>query len=221
MKGESGTGKKGVKHCYYACTTKKRDKSCDKQTVQKEWLERLVVEETAKHILQPEKIKEIAKRCVAIQTKDNSKNDELNFLNRKLVETKKSISNLMTAIEQGIITKTTKERLCELEQIEGQLHYEISLLTATQSKISEKQILFMLSQFQDFDVEDENYYSKIIDCFVNCVYLYDDKLIVTYNLGNEKTELESSVLHFIANATTFNELEKCGGSSTGWTGKCL
>lgn len=76
----------------------------------------------------------------------------------------------------------------------------------------------MLSQFQDFDVEDENYYSHIIDCFVNCVHLYDDKLIVAYNLGNEKTELESSVLHFIANATTSNDLEICGGSSIGWTG---
>ncbi|MFT8890181.1 MAG: zinc ribbon domain-containing protein, partial [Ethanoligenens sp.] len=77
MVGESGTGKAGAKHYYYICVNKKRAKTCDKKTVRKEWLEKLVVEATAKYVLQPEKIDVIAKKCVDIQAKDVSQNNEL------------------------------------------------------------------------------------------------------------------------------------------------
>lgn len=49
-------------------------------------------------------------------------------LQERLKETNKRIKNLMSAIEQGIITPTTKERLEELEEerrdLEGQIARE-------------------------------------------------------------------------------------------------
>ena len=43
-----------------------------------------------------------------------------------------------------------------------------------------------------FEKEAKEYRKDLIECFVNSVYVYDDKLIVTYNLlQKEKAELFS------------------------------
>lgn len=213
MVGESGTGKHGEKHYYYICVSKKRLKTCKKKTVRKNWLENLVVDETIKHILHPDKISTIAKRCVEINAKEASDNSELILLKKQLSETQKSMDNLMNAIEQGIVTKKTKSRLEELEQIEEKLEFEISVCQVKQPTLTEKHIMFMLSQFQpDSETPREEYNANIIECFVNSVHLYDDKLVVTYNLTNEKTELESSVLESLSECTNSDFTGLCAGS---------
>ncbi|MEA5057734.1 MAG: recombinase family protein [Anaerotignum propionicum] len=205
MVGESGTGRHGGKHYYYICVNKKRHKTCKKKTVRKEWLENMVVDETIKHILHPDKISTIAKRCVEINAREASENAELHLLKKQLSETQKSLDNLMNAIEQGIVTRKTKSRLEELEEIEERLKFEISVCRVKQPKLTEKHIMFMLSQFQpDSDTPREEYNSNIIECFVNSVHLFDEKLIVTYNLTNEDKELESSVLESISEYTNSN-----------------
>jgi site-specific DNA recombinase len=50
MFGESGTSATGRTYYYYKCANVKRRKGCNKKTVQKEWLEELVVRETMKLI---------------------------------------------------------------------------------------------------------------------------------------------------------------------------
>ena len=50
MFGESGTSATGRTYYYYKCATAKKKKGCNKKTVQKEWLENLVVQETMKLI---------------------------------------------------------------------------------------------------------------------------------------------------------------------------
>ena len=88
--------------------------------------------------------------------------------------------------------------------------------------MTEKHIIFMLSQFQRETTDNlAEYNENIIECFVNSVHLYDDKLIVTYNLtDNEKrTELMRSVLDTLPGKddnTAFissSDLELNGGPS--------
>ena len=50
MFGESGTSATGRTYYYYKCANVKRRKGCNKKTVQKDWLEDLVVRETMKLI---------------------------------------------------------------------------------------------------------------------------------------------------------------------------
>ena len=50
MFGESGTSATGRTYYYYKCANVKRRKGCNKKTVQKDWLEDLVVRETMKVI---------------------------------------------------------------------------------------------------------------------------------------------------------------------------
>ena len=51
MVGESGTSRTGVVHYYYKCVNAKRGKTCDKKTVQKDWIESFVVDYTMKTTL--------------------------------------------------------------------------------------------------------------------------------------------------------------------------
>ncbi len=192
MVGESGTGKSGEPHYYYICTTKKHQRSaCDKQIVRKEWLENLVVNETVKHILQPDKIALISKRCAEISAKENSQNEELKHLQRQLTETEKGINNLVLAIEQGIFSKTTQSRLSELEAAREKLEFEIESCKIQRPTLAEKHIGYMLSQFQRETTDIiEEYNESIIECFVHSVYLYDNKLIVTYNLTDREKDKE-------------------------------
>lgn len=222
MVGESGTGKHGELHCYYICSTKKRKRSaCDKQIVRKEWIENLVVSETVKYILQPDKIELIAKRCAELSAKESSANDELKYLQKQLSETEKSINNFVAAIEQGIFSKTTQARLSELEAAKEKLEFEIDTCMIQQPALTEKHIAFMLSQFQRETSDTlEEYNENIIECFVNSVYLYDGKLVVTYNLteGEKKTELLRSVLESLPGKDGFSaafagsDLDKSSGA---------
>ena len=213
MTGESGTGKHGDKHYYYACISRKRLKSCDKKTVKKDWLEDLVVRETVRNILNPERMGYIAERCVEIQFNADSTNAELDMLRKRLTETKKSIDNIMTAIEQGIVTKNTKTRLIELEQAQDQLEFEIDTFKLRQPALTKEQILYMLSQFvREADTPLEAYNRDIIDCFVQSVYLYDDKLVVSYNVSNGTNDCLNSELDLLENPETASEYAIYRGS---------
>ncbi len=208
MAGEYGTGKHGEKHYYYNCTNKKRLKTCDRKAVRKDWIESLVVGATQEYILQPGKLESIAKRCVEVQAQDTSQNDELRALQKQLSETKTHIKNLMAAIEQGIVTKTTKKRLSELEAAQEQIEYNIEECSIRQPDLAEQDIRFLLSQFRRETHEPlEEYTEKIIKTFVNSVRLFDDHVIVAYNLVNEKNELESSFLKFLSDP---ENLDKSG-----------
>ena len=213
MAGEYGTGKHGERHYYYICTNKKRLKTCDRKAVRKDWIEGLVVGATEKYILHPEKLDAIAKRCVEIQARDTSQNDELRYLQKQLSDTKTHIKNLMAAIEEGVVTKTTKKRLSDLEAAQEKIEYDIEECSTKQPKLSEAGIRYLLSQFQRETNEPlEEYKENLIDCFVNSVRLFDDHIAVFYNLTNEKNELESSFLEFLADPENPDNLGFSAGS---------
>lgn len=236
MTGESGTGKHGEKHYYYICVNKKRNKTCDKKTVRKDWLEDFVVDITTKYILQPDRVNSIVKKCLEVQETDDCQNSELALLENQLADTQKSIDNMISAIEQGIVTKSTKNRLNELEKAKEALEFNIDELKIKQPKLSEEQIRFMLLQFQkDGSETDLKYKENIIEYFVNSVYLYDDRIVVAYNLTKEKNELESSFLEFLSDSakpdlvgiragsdlTLFGGGEACTGNLSTTDCECL
>ena len=61
MTGVSGTSKTEKKYHYYRCVTNRRDKSCNKKTVNKDYIEDVVVQQL-QEFLTPDNITTIAKR---------------------------------------------------------------------------------------------------------------------------------------------------------------
>ncbi len=199
MIGLSAHSKTGASHYYYGCTKHSREKDCTKNNIRRDVLDALVANGTVKYILQDEqRIDRIARRCVEVQAANPTTDAELTFMETQLANTKKALANLMAAIEDGIITKTTKQRLQELEAMHEKLEYEIESYKLRAPELNERQIKFMLEQMQQrVDEPDDEYRERLLDCFVNSVYLYEDKAIVTFNLTNEKATLESVTLSLL------------------------
>ena len=130
--------------------------------------------------------------------KDFADTSYLAGLQENLKEIDKRINNLLKAIEQGIITETTKSRLEELEAEKRQITAEIGQEELKKPLLSKERIMFWLYSFRNGSIEDENYKRTIIDTLVNSIYVYDTaevgrKIVFTFNIsGNNTTTVEGS-----------------------------
>ena len=189
MVGESGTSHTGKKHYYYKCGSSKRKTGCDKKAVKKDWIENLVVSQTMSMILDDKALDKLADVLIDFQRRENT---DIPILKRQLEETAQGIENMLNAIQQGILTASTKARLEQLEETKAQL--EISMAQAELKKplLSKKQILFWLHRFRGIDTSKPEHRQRLIDSFVNAVYVYDDKIILTFNYrdGTETITLQ-------------------------------
>jgi hypothetical protein len=183
MVGESGTSKTLKKYNYYKCLSNKRKRGCEqKKAVKKDWIEQLVVQDTVNEVLQDDAIKRIAGILIDLQEREDT---ALPILRKDLEETEKGLKNIADAIQQGIITNTTKQRLEDLEEQKSDLEVKIIQAELQKTLLTEEQIIFWISRFKNGDVADLAYRKAIIDIFVNAVYLYDDKIVLTYNFKSD------------------------------------
>ena len=115
-------------------------------------------------------------------------NHDLKLLESRLADTEKGISNMLDAIQAGIITASTKQRLAELEAEKEELEQQIIENRIQHPVLSREQISFFLDQFKRTDVTDKEQRQRLIDSFVNAVYVYEDKIVFTFNYkGGAKT----------------------------------
>ena len=178
MVGESGTSHTMKVHRYYRCVNTKKKKLCDKKAVKKDWIEDLVVNYTMKAIMNDEVMERLIDTLMELQKKEST---DLPLLKKQLAETEKGINNMLNAIQAGIFTPSTKQRLDELEETKSQL--EVSILQEEMHKplLTREQIAFFIYRFRKFDVTKREQRQRLIDSFVNAVYLYEDKIILIFN----------------------------------------
>ena len=89
--------------------------------------------------------------------------------------------NLLNAIQQGILTKSTKNRLEELEATKEELETKIDCEKLAKPKISAEFMIFWLHRFRKLDVRQKSHKKILIDTFINAIFLYDDKMVITFN----------------------------------------
>ena len=200
--GVSGTGKSGNKWYYYYCQESRAKRGCTKKPVKRDWLEREVVERTVAEVLQPEVIQHIAKKCYDLQMEYRQNNSDVLFYELKLKDVRKAIKNTMHAIESGVKTKTLPARLQELENEEEALEAELAIAKASDFVITTDQIEFLLTQFAEpWECEsEEEYHRRIIKCFVHKVFLFDDKLLIYYNVSRDGKTREQSEAELLEEA---------------------
>ena len=88
----------------------------------------------------------------------------------------------MNAIQQGILTKSTKERLEELEAAKEELETRLANEQLSKPpKISAEFMTFWLHRFRKLDVTKQSHRKMLIDTFINAIFLYDDKMLITFN----------------------------------------
>ena len=177
--GESGTSRSGAVHHYYKCVSvKKRRKVCHKKSVRKEWIEDLVVNETMKMVMDDNAIEAIVAMLMDLQDRDNI---NLPMYEQQLREAESGIRNILNAIQEGIFTKSTKARLEELEAAKEELETRIAAEKLAKPRVSAEFMTFWLHRFRKLDVRQKSHRKMLIDTFINAIFLYDDKMVITFN----------------------------------------
>jgi len=181
MSGVSGTGK-NQKYYYYQCKTP----GCDKHNEKKDYLEDMVVEFTINEIIKSDKLDSWIKNSLKVHL-SSFDNDEiiLKDLKAQILKTNNEINNIMNAIKQGIITSSTKKELETLEQRLSNLENEYAIKAAEKPEPLTFQDI--KDWFEHFKTDNPTQSDKedIIEALVDRVDVYDDKLVVYYNISSE------------------------------------
>lgn len=189
MSGISGTSRSGEKHCYYTCANRHRKSGgngCKKKNVRKEWIEDLVLRHTQYIISHDDLLESIADKCYEIYMADKQDTSYVETLKSNLKETQAALNNILKAIEAGIFNDTTKARMDELEAQKRQITDAIQQAQIDASlHLTREQILFSLNRFRNLDCSIEENRKTLIDAFINAVFVYDDKVVITYNFSGD------------------------------------
>ena len=183
MVGESGTSKTGDIHYYYSCISKRRCKSdCDCKAVKKQELEDSVIDATVMMLQRNSIITRIAETVVKVHEKMMQDDSGLRILIKKRDETKRAADNIVKAIEQGIITDFTKERLTGLQAELNELEIEINKAAQkSYAHLSVEEVeKFLLSKVFE-NPEDIKVRKLLINTFIREVIWYGDHMVITYN----------------------------------------
>ena len=133
----------------------------------------------------------------ALMELQNAENSLLPLYEKQLRDTNNAIRNLLSAIEQGLLTRSTKERLDELEAARDSLESKIACEKISKPRISEEQLRFFLHRFRSMNVEQQSQRKMLIDTFVNAIFLYDDRLVITYNFHEGSETITLNDLHLV------------------------
>lgn len=175
MTSEAGTSENLSVMRYYKCRSKKISKQCIKKTIRKEVIEELVVDTTLK-VLQGSFLNNLADDILRVHDSRLEEQTTLKILLAEKSETAHALNNLMGALEKGIVSRTTQQRLEELEAKLEDIEAKI-LVEETKSKIhlTKEDIL----RFMKKALKKEPY--AMVRMLINKVILYDDKVEIYYN----------------------------------------
>ena len=151
---------------------------CKKKSVKKEWIEDLVVNETMDMLMDDALIEAIVSMLIRLQDEENT---DLPMYEMQLRQTETAIDNIITAVMGGMVSKTLQEKLTQLETTKEELLVRIAEEKLEKPKISAEFMTFWLHRFRKLDVRQESHRQMLIDTFVNAVFVYDDKLLLTFN----------------------------------------
>lgn len=190
MVGVSGTGKSGALHHYYACQKRRNERSCNKENVRRDWLERRIAELTMDAVLKDDVIEWIAENAVSFQQQAR-RTSNIGAMEQELSDKRKAQKNIMNAIEAGIFTTTTRDRLLEIEADISKLERSLALEKAMNVPIEKERIIYVLEKFRGGNVADKSFQRKLIDTFVKAVYLFDDHIKIDFYYAGKKSSMDS------------------------------
>lgn len=198
MIGDSGTGKNGNTHYYYTCINRKNRRTCRKKSEQRDWLEKYVCTQTVDFILAGKNIDFIAQRVSACSEAEagtaaiRALERQLSGINRELDEA----ADALIKTRSNSIIKRINEKVEVLEARQLSIEEELAALRLRQDlRVTAKDVTAYLSAFVGGDVNDPEYRRLLINTLVNAVYVWDDKILIYYNIsGNREMQYTDACL---------------------------
>ncbi len=189
----TGTSKTGRVYRYYKCYNAIGKVRCPSNFIGKDILDNIVVDVLMKIISDENNLEFLVDKIYEEYNKDGTLNSPIKVLEKELLRITKSISNVMTAIENGIFTDSTKQRLEELETAKKEIENKL-----IEERINEKPVLTK--------TEIRNYLTSgikqspavLIEYLVDKVFVFNDsiEIMLKYTASppkphNETDETES------------------------------
>lgn len=183
---ESGTSKTGVVRRYYKCIGRKHNNGCKKLMVRQAYLENFVVNAIISFLKNRKEMNNMIATLLEYQEKMVEDNYALSLLLKEKNQSETALNNIMKAIEQGVINKTTNKRMKELEEKVEDLDIKI---IKERSKLSEKVTEQDIREYYEKALK---YEAKLmIGYLVKEIRLYDDKIEIHFNSPIDKSPDES------------------------------
>lgn len=111
----------------------------------------------------------------------------------------------MAAIEQGIITSTTKKRLAELETLKTDLEVKIAKEEIQSQILTREQVEFWLKNMEKLNLANADNRQRIINTFINSIYVHDDKFVVNFNCREESEVIPRDLEGDVSSLTILGE----------------
>ena len=183
VNGITGTSKSGKVKRYYSCSGRYLKKSCKKKSVRKDALEDVVLQAITKLFDDTENIEIFADKILQVNEQRIKDQSIMNLLIEEQEKISKAQHNILMAIEQGIITPTTKERLEELEAKQNELAEKLII-----EKSKNKMTLERKDIITYFKKAIQNKGERLIDLLIKQIVLYDDKIVIKCNYTTRKAD---------------------------------
>ena len=208
MTAYAGTSMTGTLYRYYACN-RARKKLCDKKRVNKQKIEDFVIYKIVELLKDEELLDRLAELLYSLQYKEST---ILPRLEEELCQKEKEIERIVDAIQKGIASDALMKRLAMLEEQKKVVEGSIEEEKEKSPVFTKDQFCMALYNFRKIDVNTQEGKRKLIDTFVNSIFLYDDRLKIVFNGGakNEEislSELESSYSIQAGQAESYAELD--------------
>ena len=221
MVGESGTSSTEKKYHYYRCVNTKKHRTCNAKhkSIRKAPIENAVVRAVMARVMDDSFVEYIADTVMDIQSRESS---VLPALRKQLEETERGITNMLNAIQMGIINASTKQRLDELEDRKKDIEMQIIQEEMKHPMLSREDVVYWICRFRTLDVSKLEERRRLIDSFVNSVTIFDDHILITFNYkeGSERVtfeDIKSSDLKSVGGPTCIDKKDadknpalKCG-----------
>lgn len=185
MIGDCGTNNRGERYCYYSCTGRKHHRNdCKKKSEKQDFIEWYACEQTVQYILRPDRLDLIASQVVDLFNADID-DSKIKALEQTIRRLKDEFNALMDklAFAPKELAMQIMDKMTLLDARRKDAETDLAKLRVQEKiPLTKKEVTAWLSTFPRGDLFDLAFRRSIIDTFINSVYLYDDKVVIFYNL---------------------------------------
>jgi site-specific DNA recombinase len=176
-------GRKHNLYLTYECSTRKRNKTCSMKSINKKYIEDLVIEQLESDIFNPKAMDQLIKKLVAYSKKQlKSVDNDLKVLRIELNQLNGKINNIVEAIANGMFHESMKKKLATLETQKSNLEKNIEKIQLRSQSItySKKEMYDYFKKDADIKQRSPEDQKEIIQAYVKKIEVFEN----TINIEN-------------------------------------
>ncbi len=181
-----GTWGDKKRYDYYICNNRQRTKQCNAKMIRRDIIERQVLEELEKRILNPAVFPSLAAEIQkGMQDLGGESKKELVYLRAEITKVQVKINNMLSLIEDGAGSQELAARLTQRESEKAILVNrikEIERKTKASSFSIEMILAYLQKEYEALRADDTLTLKGLIDRYVEKVIIYGDEFEATFKL---------------------------------------